>query len=704
MTTDLAHDHTQPGKVARRSMSTRLALTVSTAAAGIFLLGTLLAYWGSYSPFTKRFESDLMAQTDLLKDVVERFDKSSKHSALQLIGFIKGKFPGGITAEPGKTVKVGVDSTPMLKAGGVVVNNNFAQVDEFTRETGDKSVATIFARQDDELIRISTSLKKEDGSRAVGTRLDHKHPAYALLIDNQVYSGKAHLFGRDYMTRYEPFTDKTGSVVGIYFIGFEISEPMRDLEKLIHEIKIVKSGYAFVIDSLGNAIVHPSLEGRNIWEAKDGDGRDLIKELVRVKEGIVAYSWVNKDLGETHPRQKIATLAYYKPWDWIIATSSYNDEIYGELRGLRNVLLLLSVLCAFAVSVTAYISIRKALGPVGDVAEVMRRIGQGDATCEVEAKLCARTDEIGTLGQAAQAMSRSLSGLLRDVTQGVETLSGASSKLSTVSGQTSLGVSHASEKASSVAAAAEQASANNCRVAEQMTETTANLVSVSDATAQMSATVADIAANSEKARAISSQATSQAQSASSVMQQLGRATKEIGKVTESITSISAQTNLLALNATIEAARAGAAGKGFAVVANEIKELAQQTAAATEDIKAKIVDVQSSAGEVISDIDGVSNIIGQVGEIVASIATAIEEQAAVTKDVASNIARASNGVKSAEEQVSQTARVSGSIAQEIAALRSELTDIRDGGALIEVSATELHGLATHLGTLVARFKT
>ena len=63
-----------------------------------------------------------------------------------------------------------------------MVNNNFAQVDEFTRETGEKSVATIFARQDDEFIRISTSLKKEDGSRAMGTRLDHKHPAYALLL------------------------------------------------------------------------------------------------------------------------------------------------------------------------------------------------------------------------------------------------------------------------------------------------------------------------------------------------------------------------------------------------------------------------------------------------------------------------------------------------------------------------------------------
>jgi methyl-accepting chemotaxis protein len=697
-------DQTITRAATRRSLSTRLALTVSLSAAGLFLVGTLWAYWVNESSFTKRFEVDLMAQTHLMRDLVARFDNASENSASQLIGFLKGKFPSGITLDPSKTVKVGAEDTPMLKAGSGMLNNSFGQVDEFTRETGGKSVATIFVRRDQDFIRISTSLKKEDGSRAVGTRLDHKHPAFVSLMENQVYSGKAQLFGRDYMTRYEPFTDKSGEVVGIYFIGFEISEPLREVKKLIRDIKIGKTGYAFVIDGLGNAIVHPALEGQNILAAKDADGHDLIKEIVKLKEGVISYSWINKKLGETHARQKLTTLAYFKSWDWIVATSCYTEELYSELRGLRNTLLLLAIIVSFVVSLVAYFTIRRALAPVGSIAEVMSQIGQGDTTRNVDAKLCARPDEIGSLGQAAQAMSTSLRAVLHDISAGVATLSSSSSKLSSVSGQTSLGVAKVSEKASSVAAAAEEASANTSSLATRMSETTANLVSVSDATAQMSATVADIAANSEKARAISKQATSQAQSAASLMQQMGRAAKEIGKVTESITNISAQTNLLALNATIEAARAGAAGKGFAVVANEIKELAQQTATATEDIKGKIGDVQNSANGAISDIEGISNIIGEVEAIVASIATAIEEQAAVTKDVANNIARASEGVKNAGDQVAQTATVSGSIAQEIAALSAAATEIREGGVLVENSAAELHGLATHLGILVKKFKT
>jgi methyl-accepting chemotaxis protein len=62
------------------------------------------------------------------------------------------------------------------------------------------------------------------------------------------------------------------------------------------------------------------------------------------------------------------------------------------------------------------------------------------------------------------------------------------------------------------------------------------------------------------------------------------------------------------------------------------------------------------------------------------------------------------VKTAGEQVGQTATVSGSIAQEIAALSMAVTEIREGGARVETSATELHGLATQLNALVGKFKT
>ena len=328
---------------------------------------------------------------------------------------------------------------------------------------------------------------------------------------------------------------------------------------------------------------------------------------------------------------------------------------------------------------------------------------QWDLTRDVPPELCTRKDELGDLSRAMQTMVGSLRGLVSDFSRGVRTIADSSTGLMTVAYETGVGVKNVSDKSVTVAAAAEESSANTVSVAASMEQASTNLASVATATEEMSATVAEIASNSEKARAIGDQAMRQAQTITTLMHELEQSAQEIGKVTETITDISSQTNLLALNATIEAARAGAAGKGFAVVANEIKELARQTAAATEDIKTKIAGVQSSTGSAMSDIEKITTVIKEVGQIVASIAAAIEEQATVTKDVAANIAQASAGVQDANQRVSQTASVSKSIAQDVTSVSSSVADLQQGGEQVQTSAAELSQLAEQLTKLVAHFK-
>jgi methyl-accepting chemotaxis protein len=259
------------------------------------------------------------------------------------------------------------------------------------------------------------------------------------------------------------------------------------------------------------------------------------------------------------------------------------------------------------------------------------------------------------------------------------------------------------EKANSVAAAAEQASATTTTVATSMAHSSGSLTSVAGATEEMSATVGNIAADTARARTISEHATAQAHTITLQMQKLGQEAREIGHVTETITRISAQTNLLALNATIEAARAGTAGKGFAVVAGEIKELARQTAEATEDIKARISGIQGSTGTAIDNIEQITTVIKDVGTIVTSIAAAIEEQATVTKDVAGNIAEASAGVHEGNDHVSQMADVSKTIARDIADVSASVTEIRQGGEQVQGSAAALSKLAEQLSAHVAQFR-
>jgi methyl-accepting chemotaxis protein len=341
--------------------------------------------------------------------------------------------------------------------------------------------------------------------------------------------------------------------------------------------------------------------------------------------------------------------------------------------------------------------------PLARAAAQLDHVAKGDLTHDVPAEDLKRGDEIGLLSQSIQAMSVNLRGVLKDVASGVEVLSSSSAELSANSGQMSEGGQKASEKAHSVAAAAEEMTSNVISVAAGMEQTTTNLSSVASATEEMTATIGEIATNSEKARRITEEATRQAARISEQMNHLGQAAQEIGKVTETITEISSQTNLLALNATIEAARAGSAGKGFAVVANEIKELAQQTATATEDIKARIAGVQTSAAAGIGEIGKVSQVIHEVSDIVAAIAAAIEEQSTVTKDIARNIGEATNGVRDANTRVSESSQVTQSIAQEIAAVDHATREMADGSNQVRASATDLSKLAEALQTTVSKFQ-
>ncbi len=340
--------------------------------------------------------------------------------------------------------------------------------------------------------------------------------------------------------------------------------------------------------------------------------------------------------------------------------------------------------------------------PINAGVHLLDLVSKGDLTVEVPANLRDRKDEAGDLGKAIDSMSKGLRKLLREVTEGVHTLASSATELSAIASQTSSGTATMAERTGTVAAAAEESSANTITVAASMEQAATNLVSVAGATEEMSATVGDIAAKVAKAHAISEDASARAQAISSLMHELEQAAQQIGQVTETITNISSQTNLLALNATIEAARAGTAGKGFTVVANEIKDLAGQTAHATEGIKTKISGVQTSTGEAMADIGKIFGVIREVGGIVADVAAAIEEQAAVTRDVAGNIAEATGGVKDANERIAQSADVAKSIARDIASVNAALGDVRKGGEQVQISAAELSKLAEQLRALVGQF--
>ena len=115
---------------------------------------------------------------------------------------------------------VGGKDAPALYFGETKINNNFDIVDTVGKEDGKGMAATLFVKSGDEFIRVTTSVKKEDGSPAIGTTLDLKSEAGMVLSQGKAYYGPVAIFGKPYITGYEPMKDGSGKIIGIYFVGY----------------------------------------------------------------------------------------------------------------------------------------------------------------------------------------------------------------------------------------------------------------------------------------------------------------------------------------------------------------------------------------------------------------------------------------------------------------------------------------------------
>ncbi len=113
----------------------------------------------------------------------------------------------------------------------------------------------------------------------------------------------------------------------------------RDLSK--QDITIGPGDYLFIVDSKGDLLMHPQLEGKNLYNVKAPDGRYIIRDIIKQPHGVLHYIWQNPS--DQEPRQKIAVVQYFPAWDWYIAISTYEENFYGLYSHIKYLLIFLVV-------------------------------------------------------------------------------------------------------------------------------------------------------------------------------------------------------------------------------------------------------------------------------------------------------------------------------------------------------------------------
>jgi two-component system, NtrC family, sensor kinase len=177
------------------------------------------------------------------------------------------------------------------------------------------------------------------------------------------------------------------------------------LKEKIKSKMVGKTGYVFCLDGSGNFMIHPTGEGKNFLDATDFNGEHFIREMCELKSGWIRYPW--KNAGEPTPRMKIVRYEYFKPWNWIVAVGSYEDEFYLEANAIKGRIMESMVVLTILVSVVAvllvFVAARVMTDPINRMMIVIRKVKQGrlDETIVVETN-----DELGELATAFNRMTK----------------------------------------------------------------------------------------------------------------------------------------------------------------------------------------------------------------------------------------------------------------------------------------------------------
>ncbi len=283
---------------------------------------------------------------------------------------------------------------------------------------------------------------------------------------------------------------------------------------------------------------------------------------------------------------------------------------------------------------------RDEIGAMAKAVQVFKDNAIAVRRMEEEAKAAAiqaDAEKKAAMRKLADDFQSAVGGVVNGVASAATEMQGSAQALTTTAEQTS-------RQASAVSAATEEASTN--------------VQTVAAASEELAASVTEISRQVTTSSGIANKAVEQARATDAKVQGLSAAASQIGDVVRLIADIAGRTNLLALNATIEAARAGEAGKGFAVVASEVKNLATQTAKATEEIGAKVTEMQSATADSVEAIRSIGETIAEMSAIAAGIASAVEEQGAATQEIARNVQEAAKGTQEVSSNIGGVTQASG----------------------------------------------